>query len=89
MRSHRERVCTAVAHDGVSLQYATPETRDFLATDLVVQRDRRIAELEKIIKVYEHRQLAKWYIVVMKHVTKHSDMMIICATLRHIIVSGK
>ena len=47
MRSHREIVCGAVAQDGEALQYATPETRESLATKLVVNRDRRIAELEK------------------------------------------
>ena len=46
MRSHREIVCTAVAQNAKALQYATPETRESLATELVVKRDRRIAELE-------------------------------------------
>ena len=47
LRNHREIVCTAVAQNAKALQYATPETRESLATELVVKRDRRIADLEK------------------------------------------
>ena len=47
LRNHRKIVCTAVAQNAKALQYATPETRESLATELVVKRDRRIAELEK------------------------------------------
>ena len=53
MRSHREIVRTAVAQHAKSLQYASPETRESLATELIVKRDRRIAELEN--KVYEKK----------------------------------
>ena len=46
LRTHREIIYTAVAQNAKALQYATPETRESLATELVVKRDRRIAELE-------------------------------------------
>ena len=85
MRSHREIVCTAVAQNAEALQYATPETREFLATELVVKRDRRIAELEKRIKVYENSELARGYSVLMENFTEHSDMRIACATSRQTV----
>ena len=47
LRNHREIVCIAVAQNAQALQYASPELRESLATELVVKRDRRIAELEK------------------------------------------
>ena len=46
LRNHRKIVCTAVAQTAKALQYATPEIRESLATELVLKRDRRIAELE-------------------------------------------
>ena len=73
-----------MAQHANSLQHATPELRESLATELVVKRDRCIADLEKS-KVYENGELNRGYSVLKENLTEHSDMRIACATSRHTV----